>query len=119
MPILKHAKKKLRQDKVRTVRNKKLKDMFKKLVKAAKVEKTPDALSKAFSSVDKATKNHLMHPNKAARMKSSLAKFVASDKTLASTLVKKAKKKVAPKKGVKPSAKTTKAKAKKTVSKKK
>ncbi len=77
MPILKHAKKKLKQDKVRNVRNKKVKDTFKELVKKAKAEKTPEALSKAFSSVDKAVKVNILPKNRAAHMKSSLSKFVA------------------------------------------
>lgn len=78
MPVLKHAKKKLRQDKVRTERNKKVKDTFKKLVKEAKAGKSVEALSKAFSSIDKAAKHHILPKNKAARMKSALTKFVAS-----------------------------------------
>jgi small subunit ribosomal protein S20 len=76
MPILKHAKKKLKQDKKRTVRNKKVKDLFKKLVKTAKVEKTAESLSKAFSAVDKAAKKNIIPANRAARMKSSLSKIV-------------------------------------------
>ena len=61
MPVLKHAKKKLRQDKVRTARNKKLKDLFKKLVKQARAKKTAESVSKAFSSIDKAAKNYILH----------------------------------------------------------
>src|SRR5258706_9809793 len=76
MPVLKHAKKKLRQDKKRTIANVKIKDTYKDLVKAAKLKKTPEALSKAFSGLDKAAKKHLMHKNKAARMKSALSKIV-------------------------------------------
>lgn len=110
MPILKHAKKKLKQDKVRTLRNKKVKEAYKALVKQAKLDKTADSLSKAFSGVDKAAKKHIIEKNKAARLKSSLAKFVASDKTVASLTVKKAKK-TASKKGA--------AKGKKTTTKKK
>lgn len=105
MPILKHAKKKLRQDKVRALRNKKVKDAFKALLKKAKAEKTAEAVSKAFSGVDKAAKHHIIEKNKAARLKSSLAKFVASDQTVASPAKKKAatkkavvKKKTSPKK---------------------
>ena len=80
MPLLKHAKKKLRQDKVRTVKNKKLKDAFKELVKEAKIDKKAETVSKAFSAIDKAAKHNIINENKAARMKSTLTKFVASDK---------------------------------------
>lgn len=76
MPVLKHAKKKLRQDKVRTERNKKVKELYKKLIKDAKASKKAETVSKAFSSIDKAAKHHILPKNKAARMKSALAKAV-------------------------------------------
>lgn len=78
MPILKNARKKLRQDKKRTITNAKIKDTYKKLVKTAKTKKTPGAINKAFSSIDKAAKNHIIHKNKAARLKSALSKVVRS-----------------------------------------
>jgi small subunit ribosomal protein S20 len=92
MPVLKHAKKKLRQDKVRTDRNKKVKELYKKLVKAAKASKAPEAVSKAFSTIDKAAKHHILPKNRAAHMKSSLSKFVEGKITAAP--VKKVVKKV-------------------------
>ncbi len=76
MPILKHAKKKLKQDKKRTLDNKKVKVTFKKLVKKAKEVKTAKALSEAFSSVDKAAKKNILPKNRAARIKSALSKVV-------------------------------------------
>lgn len=76
MPVLKHAKKKLRQDKRRTLANKKVKDGYKKLFKAAVKAKTADSLSKAFQAIDKAAKQNILHANKAARLKSSLSKLV-------------------------------------------
>lgn len=91
MPVLKHAKKKLRQDKVRTERNKKVKETFKKLVKEAKLTKKAETVSKAFSAIDKAAKHHILEKNKAAHMKSALSKFVEGKITAAP--VKKAVKK--------------------------
>ncbi len=82
MPVLKHAKKKLRQDKKRTIQNKKIKDLFKKLVKEAKDKKTAESLSAAFSGIDKAAKKFILNKNKAARMKSSLAKIVEGKVTV-------------------------------------
>lgn len=79
MPILKHAKKKLKQDKKRTIKNKKLKDTFKSQLKEAKIDKKPESVSKAFSAIDKAAKNNIINDNKAARLKASLTKFVTSD----------------------------------------
>lgn len=74
MPILKNAKKKLRQDKLRTMRNDKIEKTYKILVKAARVKKTLEAISKAFSGIDKAAKQNIIHKNKAARLKSSISK---------------------------------------------
>ncbi len=79
MPLLKHAKKKLKQDKVRTARNKKVKEVFKKLIKIAETDKKAKSVSEAFSAVDKAVKHNILNANKAARMKSQLTKHVASD----------------------------------------
>lgn len=93
MPILKHAKKKLKQDKKRTIKNKKIKDTFKSLVKKAKFDKAPESVSKAFSALDKAAKKNILNKNKVARMKSSLVKHVASDKIVAAPKKAAAKKK--------------------------
>lgn len=81
MPVLKHAKKKLRQDKKRTSRNRKVKDTYKALVKKARTLKTLEALNDAFSGLDKAAKNHIIHKNKAARLKSTLSKTVSKGQT--------------------------------------
>ena len=105
MPLLKHAKKKLHQDRKRTIQNKKLKEVFKKLIKTANTEKSAEAVSKAFSGIDKAAKKYIIHKNKAARLKSALTKAVANPE----------KKTQAPKKVVKKAS----AKAKKTVKTKK
>lgn len=76
MPLLKHAKKKLKQDKVRTIRNKKVKNAFKLSVKKAKEGASEKTVSAAFKAVDKAVKKNLIHKNRAARMKSSLSKLI-------------------------------------------
>jgi|SRR3989344_4518441 len=75
MPVIKSAKKKLRQDKKRTKNNKKLKDLFKKLVKQAKSSPTEKSIKMAISVVDKAARKNIFHKNKAARIKSSLSKL--------------------------------------------
>jgi len=74
MPVLKHARKKLRQDKKRTLRNKRVRELYKSFVKKAKANPTPESLAQAFSSIDKAAKQNIIHENKAARLKSSLTK---------------------------------------------
>ncbi|MCL5784843.1 MAG: 30S ribosomal protein S20 [Patescibacteria group bacterium] len=77
MPIIKSAIKKVRKDKVRTARNKKRENTLKSLVKKARVTKTAKDLQAAFSALDKAAKVKLIHPNKAARLKSRLSKSMS------------------------------------------
>lgn len=77
MPVLKHAKKKMRQDKKRTLQNKRVKTVFRELLKKAKQQPTKENISAAFSSLDKAAKNNVIHKKKAARMKASLSKFLS------------------------------------------
>jgi small subunit ribosomal protein S20 len=102
MPVIKSAKKKLRQDKKRTKANNFLRDTFKDAVKEAIKSKTTEKVRKAVSAVDKAVKKGLIHKNKAARIKSRLSK-----------LAKPTKAKVAKKVVVKPSPKKKPTKAKK------
>lgn len=100
MPVLKHAKKKLRQDKKRTLRNKKVRTVFRTLVKKATNNPTVEAVSEAFSQIDKAAKKNLIHKNKAARMKSSLAKMIGAEKKAPVKAKTNTKKKAAVKKSV-------------------
>lgn len=74
MPLLRNAKKKQRQDKKRTLNNLKVKSTFKRYLKEAKTPKKTEDVNLAFSSIDKAVKKHILHKNKAARMKSTLSK---------------------------------------------
>lgn len=76
MPIIRSAIKKVRKDKLRTIRNKKREITLKALVKKARTSQAAKDLSAAFSALDKAVKVHLIHPNKAARLKSRLSKGV-------------------------------------------
>lgn len=99
MPLLKHAKKKLKQDKARTVRNKKVKNAFKLSVKKAREGASEKTVSAAFKAVDKAVKKNIIHKNKAARMKSALSKLVGGKSKTATTAK------------AKPESKTSKAKA--------
>lgn len=109
MPVLKHAKKKLRQDKKRTIDNLKIKTTYKKLLKAAKVKKSPEAVALAYKAIDKAAKKNVIHDNKAARLKSSLTKVV-SGKTREITSKPKSAKASKAAKAVKTAKKAAKAK---------
>lgn len=75
MPIIKSAIKKVRQDKIRTARNRAKETVVKKLLKTARKNPNVKNLSAVFSALDKAAKVHLIHKNKAARLKSRLAKL--------------------------------------------
>lgn len=74
MPVTKQAKKKLRKDIKREKANLVLKTEYKKTVKKTKKSPTTKSLSEASKVIDKAAKKGLIHKNKAARIKSRLAK---------------------------------------------
>lgn len=73
MPVIKSAIKKLRRDKKREKENAEFMLGLEKALKAAKKTKGAKEISHAFSLADKAVKKHLIHKNKAARLKSSLS----------------------------------------------
>lgn len=77
MPVIESAKKKLRQDKKRTNRNDLMRVQLKSLLKKATKEKSAAAVTKVFVAVDKAAKNHIIHKNKAARLKSRMSKLLS------------------------------------------
>lgn len=76
MPAIKSAKKKLRQDKKRQKQNKGVKDAMKLAVKKAKTNPSAENVRLAFQSADKAAKHHIIHHNKASRVKSLLSKLI-------------------------------------------
>ena len=92
MLVIKSAKKKLRQDKKRQLANKKVKNTYKELLKTTRENPTISAVVKTVSSLDKAAKKGIIHPNKAARLKSSLSKLLSSAGTKTISSIKKEKK---------------------------
>src|SRR5258708_159614 len=110
MPILKNAKKKLRQERKRELHNQSLTTAFKNLLKKAKKAKTAESVSKGVSAVDKGAKKNLIHKNKAAHIKSDLSKLTA-ETAPATPSVKKAETKKAPVKKAAPAKKATTKKA--------
>ena len=74
MPISASAKKSLRVAERRAAENKAFKLRLKNQIKKT----TSDTLGTAFSLLDKAAKNNIIHTNKAARLKSRLAKKVSA-----------------------------------------
>lgn len=76
MPITKSALKKVRSDRRRTSANDKMRLLFKRAVKQVKTKPSAKLLQSAYSAVDRAAKKRLIHRNKAARLKSALARLV-------------------------------------------
>lgn len=76
MPLLKNAKKALRQSQTKAAANRRVKSQVKTALDNAHAEPSGDAVSKAFSALDKALKNHIFHANKVARIKSQLSRLV-------------------------------------------
>jgi small subunit ribosomal protein S20 len=86
MPIIKSAKKALKTAARRKIENDVTRAKVKDAVKGIKVaiakgdKKSAELLSKAYKELDLAAKKHVIHKNKAARMKSQLSKAVATKK---------------------------------------
>lgn len=85
MPILKSAKKALRQSLVRKSRNyrmrRSLKEVLKEVADVSKSGKAAEAqkvMSKAYKIIDTAAKKHIIHPNNAAHKKSNVSKWIAN-----------------------------------------
>lgn len=75
MPIIKSAKKAMRQTEKRTANNQQIKKSIKTAFKAFKAEPTAENMAKAQSEYDKAVKKGLMKKNTASRRKAALAKI--------------------------------------------
>lgn len=87
MPIKQAAKKALRQSISRQRVNDQKRVDYRKLVRATreftaaqKTKKAQEQYVLASRALDKAAKVHVIHPNKAARLKSRLAKAIYSPK---------------------------------------
>lgn len=75
MPVIKSAKKKLRQDIKRQKTNHKLKDLMLRALKKANKSASEKNLKQAVSFIDKSVKKNIIHGNKASRIKSRLSKL--------------------------------------------
>lgn len=102
MPVIKSAKKRMRQNVKRRARNfpvrSELKTMFKKgltLIKNGEAEEAKKIMPKIYSIIDMACKKNILHPNNASRKKSRLAREL-------NILESKEDKKSAPEKAAKP-----------------
>lgn len=77
MPVLKSSKKALKVAKRRKKENDSLRSKLRAVQKALAATPSKEALSSAFSTIDRAAKNHLMHKNRAARLKSQFSKLLS------------------------------------------
>lgn len=73
MPIIKSAKKRVKQTEKATIRNAKTKRSLRESIKNFVKKPTADAHNQAQSNLDKAAKKGLVHKNKVARKKRQLA----------------------------------------------
>lgn len=92
MPVTKTAKRALRGSTQKALVNKKITGALEVAIRQAKKVKSASAIKKAASLADRAAKKHVIHKNKAARIKSTLSKLAKPEKK-----AKVTKKAVAPK----------------------
>jgi small subunit ribosomal protein S20 len=101
MPIIKSARKRVKVAEKAAIRNSKTKRQLKTSLKSLSKKATAETFRDSQSAIDKAAKKHVIHKNKAARLKSRAAK-----------LAKEANVKPVKKATATPKAKTTKPAAK-------
>jgi small subunit ribosomal protein S20 len=78
MPLLKNAKKALRSSKRKTVFNIQVKSRLRTALKQAEESKSPETIVKTYAAIGRAVKRNLIHPNKAARLQSRVARKASS-----------------------------------------
>jgi small subunit ribosomal protein S20 len=78
MPILKNAKKALRSSKRKAIVNGRVRSGMKTAIMTAQTSVSQESVSAAFSRIDRAVKHNLLHKNKAARLKSQVARTLAA-----------------------------------------
>ena len=91
MPVTKTAKRAIRGSKRKETVNTQLMGKLEMATRKAKKTGFKENINSAISFADKAAKKHLIHKNKAARIKSALSKLLTK-KSLQSAPTKKAKK---------------------------
>ena len=81
MPITKSAKKQVRKDEKRHLRNRSIRSLCRtnvvkagRLIASGELEEAREAVGAAITSLDKAAEKGIIHPNNAARRKARLVK---------------------------------------------
>ena len=93
MPVTKTAKRALRGSRNKQSVNKNIVSTLEVAIRAAKKGRTVAAITKAVSLTDRAAKKNVIHKNKAARLKSQLAKLFPQTQKATKTSSKKSPKK--------------------------
>ena len=93
MPVTKTAKRALRGSTNKQAVNKIIVKSLEIAVRAAKKSKTIASVTKAVSLADRAAKKHVIHKNKAARVKSQLSKLLPKTQKSTKISTKKSSKK--------------------------
>ena len=88
MPITKGAIRKQRADRVKAAINNRVKNLYRQALKKARQKPTLKSLSEAFQKLDRAAKAHVIHRNKAARIKSHLSKLLPKTRPVAKPTLK-------------------------------
>ncbi|OGM88715.1 hypothetical protein A2614_00635 [Candidatus Woesebacteria bacterium RIFOXYD1_FULL_40_21] len=93
MPVTKTAKRALRSSKKKLSVNSAVRKNLEVALRLAKKGKSQEKIQKAISLVDRAAKKHVIHKNKAARIKSGLSKLLPHTKSKPQVKKKSSKKK--------------------------
>lgn len=80
MPVTASAKKALRKDQRRELRNKSIRSRIHAVLRKALEDPSPENISVAYSIFDRAVKKHVIHKNKAARLKSRIQRTTSENK---------------------------------------
>jgi len=78
MPVIKNAKRALRVSARKTIDNKKTRAQLEVALRTAKKSKNLKTVSKAYSLLDRAAKKHIIHKNRAGRLKSALSRLLSA-----------------------------------------
>lgn len=76
MPIIKSAKKALRSSKRKKTANDRYREKLRRLIKQFRKNPVKKDLPPVFSILDRSAKKHIIHKNKAARLKSRLTQLI-------------------------------------------
>jgi small subunit ribosomal protein S20 len=90
MPVTYSSKRALRKSLRKAEVNRRVRNQMKSVIKDAKSSKNVEALPKAYQAIDRAAKTHIIHKNKAARLKSQLAKLFTKLKSAPAKTAKSA-----------------------------